>query len=122
MHMRRTATRDVELRGQKIAAGDKVAIWYASGNFDETKFVAPREFDVSRSPNPHLAFGMGGPHFCLGAHLAKLEIRIAYSELLKQYPEIEATGPVDRLRSNFINGPFSLPARLGKRHKQGRSA
>jgi cytochrome P450 len=120
MHMRRTATRDVEVRGQKIAAGDKVAVWYASGNFDETKFVAPREFDISRSPNPHLGFGMGGPHFCLGAHLAKLEIRIAYCELLRRYPEIEATGPVDRLRSNFINGPFSLPARLGNR--KGRSA
>jgi cytochrome P450 len=121
MHMRRTATRDTEVRGQKIAKGDKVAIWYASGNFDEAKFARPHQFNIARSPNPHLAFGMGGPHFCLGAHLAKLEIRIAFSELLRRYPQIEATGPVDRLRSNFINGPFSLPACLGPRHAHGRS-
>ncbi|WP_051242360.1 cytochrome P450 [Azohydromonas australica] len=115
MHMRRTATRDTQIAGQAIAAGDKVAVWYASGNFDESKFDQPYRFDIGRKPNPHMAFGMAGPHFCLGAHLAKLEIRIAYTELLRRYPEIEATGPVDRLRSNFINGPFSLPARLGPR-------
>lgn len=115
MHMRRTATRDAELAGRKIAAGDKVVLWFASGNFDEAKFQHPYRFDIARSPNPHMAFGMGGPHFCLGAHLAKLEIRIAYTELLRRYPDIEATGPVERLRSNFINGPFALPARLGRR-------
>jgi len=115
MHMRRTATRDVELAGTRIAKSDKVAVWFASGNFDESKFAAPYNFDILRSPNPHMAFGMGGPHFCLGSHLAKLEIRIAYSELLRRYPQVQATGPIDRLRSNFINGPFSLPARLGPR-------
>lgn len=114
MYMRRTATRDTEIAGQRIAAGDKVAIWYASGNFDETKFEDPYQFKIERSPNLHMTFGMGGPHFCLGAHLAKLEIRIAYTELLRRYPDIEATGPVERLRSNFINGPFALPARLGR--------
>jgi len=113
MYMRRTATRDTMLANQQISKGDKVATWYASGNFDETKFTQPHTFDVTRMANPHMAFGMGGPHFCLGAHLAKLEIRIAYVELLKRYPEIQATGPVERLRSNFINGPFSLAARLG---------
>lgn len=115
MHMRRTATRDVELAGTRIAKGDKVAVWFASGNFDESKFVAPYNFEITRSPNPHMAFGMGGPHFCLGSHLAKLEIRIAYTELLRRYPAVHATGPIDRLRSNFINGPFSLQARLGPR-------
>jgi len=115
MHMRRTATRDTEIAGQSIAAGDKVALWYASGNFDETKFKEPFRFDIGRKPNPHMGFGMGGPHFCLGAHLARLEIRIAYVELLRRYPEVHATAPVDRLRSNFINGPYSLPARLGPR-------
>ncbi|WP_418320131.1 cytochrome P450 [Piscinibacter sakaiensis] len=116
MHMRRTATRDTEVAGQKIAAGDKVAVWFASGNFDESKFADPYCFDIGRSPNPQMAFGMAGPHFCLGAHLAKLEIRIAYTELLRRYPKVYATGPVDRLRSNFINGPFALPARLGPRN------
>lgn len=115
MHMRRTATRDAEIAGQNIAAGDKVALWYTSGNFDDAKFDEPYRFDIARKANPHMAFGMAGPHFCLGAHLAKLEIRIAYTELLKRYPEIQATGPIDRLRSNFINGPFALPARLGPR-------
>jgi cytochrome P450 len=112
MHMRRTATRDTEVGGQKVKAGDKVVLWFVSGNRDETKFKDPFAFDVRRSPNPHMAFGMGGPHFCLGAHLAKLEIRVAYSELLKRYPKIVASGPVDRLRSNFINGPYALPAKL----------
>jgi cytochrome P450 len=115
VHMRRTATRDAEIAGQKIAAGDKVALWYASGNFDENKFDQPYQFQVARKVNPHMAFGMAGPHFCLGAHLAKLEIRLAYTELLKRYPDVEATGPIDRLRSNFINGLFALPARLGLR-------
>lgn len=115
MHMRRTATRDTELAGQAIAKGDKVALWFNSGNFDETRIAQPYRFWIDRPANPHMAFGMGGPHFCLGAHLAKLEIRIAYTELLRRYPDIVATGPIDRLRSNFINGPFALPARLGRR-------
>ena len=114
MNMRRTATRDTELAGQKIAQGDKVALFYASGNFDELRFEAPWEFRIDRTPNLHMAFGLGGPHFCLGAHLAKLEIRIAYTELLKRYPDIEATGPAQRLRSNFINAPHTLQARLGR--------
>ena len=116
MHMRRTATRDTEIAGQRIARGDKVALWYASGNFDETRIDHPYRFDIARTPNPQMAFGTGGPHFCLGAHLARLEIRIAYSELLRRHPGVEATGPIERLRSTFINGPFALPARLGPRH------
>lgn len=114
MHMRRTATRDTELAGQAIAKGDKVALWFASGNFDGKRIADPYRFWIDRPSNPHMAFGMGGPHFCLGAHLAKLEIRIAYTELLRRYPDTVATGPIDRLRSNFINGPFALQARLGR--------
>jgi cytochrome P450 len=114
MNMCRTATRDTEIAGQAIAKGDKVALFYASGNFDERRINNPYQFDIRRTPNLHMAFGMGGPHFCLGAHLAKLEIRIAYTELLRRYPDIEATAPAARLRSNFINAPYALPARLGR--------
>ena len=116
MNMRRTATCDTEIAGQMIAKGDKVALFYASGNFDERRIEDPYQFKIKRTPNLHMAFGMGGPHFCLGAHLAKLEIRIAYSELLRRFPEIEAIGPAARLRSNFINAPYTLPARLGRTH------
>lgn len=116
INMRRTATQDTEIAGQKIAKGDKVAIFFASGNFDETRIEDPYRFNIQRSPSLNMAFGMGGPHFCLGAHLAKLEIRIAYTELLRRYPDIEATGPAARLRSNFINAPYALPARLGRAH------
>lgn len=109
MHMRRTATRDASIAGQPVRAGDKVAIWFMSGNRDAAKFANPYEFDVTRKPNLHMAFGMGGAHFCLGAHLARMEIRIALVELLRRYPTIRATGPAMRLRSNFINGPYELP-------------
>jgi cytochrome P450 len=109
MHMRRTATRDTRIAGQDIKAGDKVSIWFASGNRDATKFPQPYRFDISRSPNLHMGFGMAGAHFCLGAHLARLELRIALTELLRRFPNIQATGPGNRLRSNFINGPYELP-------------
>jgi cytochrome P450 len=109
MHMRRTATRDTRIAGQDIKAGDKVAIWFASGNRDASKFPQPYRFDISRAPNLHMGFGMAGAHFCLGAHLARLELRIALTELLRRFPNIQATGPGNRLRSNFINGPYELP-------------
>lgn len=112
MHMRRTATRDTEIAGQKINAGDKVAIWFVSGNRDAAKFPHPYRFDITRTPNLHMGFGMGGAHFCLGAHLARLELRVALVELLRRYPTIRATGPAARLRSNFINGPYELPVTL----------
>jgi cytochrome P450 len=110
-HFRRTATRTHEVHGQTIDAGDKVAIWYASGNFDETQFPEPRRFDLSRAPNRHLTFGLGGPHYCLGAHLAKLEVRIWLEEMLPYLDRIEPAGPADRLRSNFFNGVKRLPVR-----------
>ncbi len=106
---RRTATRDVEMHGQTIAEGDKVTIWYSSANFDETMFVDPMKFDVARTPNQHLSFGGGGPHHCLGASLARMEIRVMFDEILKRLPDIRQTGPADRLRSNFIHGIKHLP-------------
>jgi cholest-4-en-3-one 26-monooxygenase len=104
MYMRRTAPEDFELRGQKIRAGDKIALWYISANRDEDVFDDPHRFDITRSPNEYVAFGGGGPHFCLGANLAKLEIRVMFEELLDRLPDIEPAGDVQRLRSNFING------------------
>ena len=112
MSFRRTATHDTELAGQPIAEGDKVVIWYISANRDESVFEEPFRFDVGRSPNDHITFGGGGPHFCLGSHLAKLEIRIMFEELLRRLPDMELDGPVRRLRSNFINGLKHMPVRF----------
>jgi cholest-4-en-3-one 26-monooxygenase len=109
MYFRRTATRDVELAGQQIREGDKVTMWHISGNRDETVFTDPYRFDVRRTPNDHIAFGGGGPHFCLGANLARLEIKVMFEELLQRLPDIELDGPVARLRSNFINGIKRMP-------------
>jgi cholest-4-en-3-one 26-monooxygenase len=109
MYFRRTATKDVEIRGQRIAAGDKVALYYPSGNRDEEIFERADVFDIGRSPNPHMAFGGGGPHFCLGASLARLEIRVMFEELLRRLPDLQLAGEVQRLRSNFINGVKHMP-------------
>ena len=111
-HFRRTATRDVELHGETVRAGDKVVLWFVSGNRDETHFPDPFRFDAGRSPNKHLAFGLGGPHFCLGSHLARLELRVWLEEMLPWLPRIELAGPPGRLRSNFFHGIKSLPVRL----------
>ena len=109
---RRTATRDTELGGQAIAEGDKVVVFYASANRDESVFTAPQEFDVSRDPNPHVGFGGGGPHFCLGRHLAALELRVLLQALSERMPDIELDGEVSRLRSNFLNGIKHMPVRF----------
>ncbi|GLZ05414.1 steroid C26-monooxygenase [Actinomadura sp. NBRC 104412] len=109
---RRTATQDVELGGQRIAAGDKVVVFYASANRDERVFEDPFTFDVGRDPNPHLGFGGGGPHFCLGAHLARLELSVLFETLLDTMPNIQLSGNVRRLRSSFINGIKGMPVRL----------
>jgi len=111
MEFRRTATRDVELHGQKIATGDKVILFYASANRDEAVFADPEHFDIGRDPNPHIAFGGGGPHFCLGTHLARLELRLLFETLLDRVPDLELAGPVRRLRSNFINGIKEMAVR-----------
>ena len=108
-YMRRTTTRDVELGGVKMAAGDKVTLWYGSANRDETKFADPWRFDVRRHPNPHVGFGGGGAHFCLGANLARREITVAFEELHRQLPDLIATEEPDRLHSAFIHGIKRLP-------------
>ncbi len=113
MYFRRTAMRDLELGGQQIRAGDKISLWYVSANRDEAVFDAPGVFDIARDPNPHIAFGGGGPHFCLGAQLARLEIRVLFEELARRAPGATRTGAPDRLRSNFIGGIKHLPVRLG---------
>jgi cholest-4-en-3-one 26-monooxygenase len=114
MYMRRTAQQDVTLRGETIHAGDKVALWYIAANHDPAAFEDPHRFDVRRSPNEYLAFGGGGPHFCLGSHLAKLEITVLFEEVLAGLPAVELTGPVERLRSNFINGIKHMPVAVAK--------
>jgi methyl-branched lipid omega-hydroxylase len=109
VYMRRTLTQDVELSGTKMAAGDKVTLWYNSANRDESKFVNPWAFDLSRNPNPHVGFGGGGAHFCLGANLARREIRVAFDELRREIPDIAAMGEPARLLSQFIHGIKTLP-------------
>jgi len=108
-YMRRTLTRDTELRGVKLAAGDKVTLWYGSANRDEAKFDDPWTFDVRRHPNPHVGFGGGGAHFCLGANLARREITVAFEELYRQVPDLAVTEEPDRLQSAFIHGIKRLP-------------
>ncbi len=112
IYFRRTLARDVVVGGQQLREGDKVAMYYPSGNRDEAIFEGGQVFDVARSPNPHMAFGGGGPHFCLGGSLARLEIRCMFQELLTRLPDIELNGPVQRLRSNFINGIKHMPVRF----------
>ncbi|MDG2333212.1 MAG: cytochrome P450 [Myxococcota bacterium] len=109
--MRRTATRDTEIGGQKIAENDKVVMFYPSANRDPEIFDRPDVFDIQRDPNVHLAFGWG-PHFCLGANLARAEIRTIFAELLTRLPDIEVCGPVRRLRSSTVNSIKSMPVRF----------
>ena len=112
MHFRRTLTRDVELRGKSLKAGDKVVLWFASADFDETHFDQPREFRADRTPNDHVAFGLHSPHLCLGAHLARLELRVLFEELARRWESVELIAPPERLRSNFISGMKTLPLRV----------
>jgi cholest-4-en-3-one 26-monooxygenase len=109
MNFRRTAMADTELSGTKIAAGDKVVFFHASANRDEDVFVDPDTFDIGRDPNPHIAFGGGGPHFCLGTNLARMEIRVMFEHLLDRMPDIRLDGEVQRLQSRFINGVKHIP-------------
>ncbi|MYF05971.1 MAG: cytochrome P450, partial [Holophagales bacterium] len=102
-HFRLTATEDVEMRGEVVRAGDKVAMWYTSANRDEDVFEDPYRFDVGRKPNRHLTFGIG-PHFCLGAYLARLEIKIALEELRPHLGRLELVSEPERLRSHVFNG------------------
>lgn len=107
--MRRTATRDTEVAGTPIAEGDKVVMWYRSGNFDEDVFDDPYRFDVARRPNDHLTFGAGGPHYCLGANLARVEIAVMLATLYGRLPDLEVTGPPVRMRAVSSQGVKHLP-------------
>jgi methyl-branched lipid omega-hydroxylase len=112
IHFRRTATRDTEIRGQKIRAGEKVVLWYNSGNRDADVFRDPFRFDVLRQPNEHVGFGGPGPHFCLGAHLARREITVLFRELFRRLPDLEVTGTPQRLYSFFIHGIKHMDCRF----------
>jgi cytochrome P450 len=112
LHFRRTATREVELGGLTMKPGDKIVIWYVSANFDEQVFEDPLRFDVGRRPNPHVTFGGGGPHFCLGAHLAKLEVQVMFEALVERVADMELTGSPERMRTNFTNALKRMPVRV----------
>jgi len=107
--MRRTLTRDHELSGHRFREGDKVILYYGSANRDEAVFDDPDRFDVRRTPNPHVGFGGPGPHFCLGAHLARRELAVMLRELYTRIPDLDLAGEPVQLRSSFINGIKSLP-------------
>ena len=111
--MRRTATRDGEVNGHRFREGDKFLLLYAAANRDPAVFRDPEVLDLARDPNPHVGFGSRGPHFCLGAHLARRELAVTFRALFDQVPDLEVTGEPDRLRSSFVNGVKRLPARLG---------
>ena len=111
-HFRRTATSDQELHGRTIREGDKVVLWWVGADYDERKFADPYRFDLTRDPNDHVAFGRNGPHLCLGAWLARMEIRITLQELLARTTDIEVVHESDRLRSNLISGTKHLTVRV----------
>ena len=112
MYFRRNVTKDLDYKGHHIAAGDKVSLWYISANRDEEVFADPYSFDIHRNPNPHVAFGGGGPHHCIGTHLARMEMKVLFEEFVKRAPRIEQLAEPSRLRSNFINGIKHLPIRV----------
>jgi cytochrome P450 len=110
--MRRTATEDGEVNGHRFSAGDKFLLFYAAANRDPELFADPHVLDLTRDPNPHVGFGGHGPHFCLGAHLARRELAVTFRQLFEQLPDLEITGEPARLRSSFVNGLKRLPGRL----------
>jgi len=112
-YMRRTATGDTALGGKQMKAGDKVVVYYTSANRDEAVFADPQRFDIRRAPNSHLSFGIG-LHFCLGAHVARLQARVFFEELLSGFSTIELSDRPARVRSNLTNGYRRMPVRLGR--------
>ena len=110
-HFKRTVMEDVEIRGQKIKKGDRVVMFYGAANRDEDVFADPDAFDVGRDPNPHVAFGAGGPHLCLGMHVARVELAVMLREILTRMPRLEPDGPAERMHSSFIAGIHAMPVR-----------
>ena len=115
IHFRRTAVTHTQIAGVDIAAGDKVLVFFNSANRDEAVFDDPHSFEIRRAPNPHLTFGGGGPHFCLGAHLARLEIRILFEQLFQRLPDIVVSGTPSYMHSMFFNGVIALPCEFTPR-------
>ncbi len=111
-HFRRTATKDVEFNGVEIKKGQKIVPWFASGNRDDSVFENPNQFDVTRNPNEHMAFGRGGPHMCLGNALARIELRVMFEDLVSRVDKVERAGDVDFLRSNFVHGIKRMPVKV----------
>jgi cytochrome P450 len=111
IHFRRTATQDAELRGAHVRAGDKVVVFYPAANRDPEVFDDPDRFDIARKPNTHLTFGIG-PHFCLGNAVGRMQMRVMFEEVLTRMRDLRLDGPVERLRSNFINGIKHMPVRF----------
>jgi cytochrome P450 len=114
MTFRRTATRDTEIAGQAVGAGEKVVMFYPSANRDETAFEHPNEFDVAREPNRHVGFGGGGPHFCMGASLARMQLKAIFTELLGRHPDLEVGQPT-YVVGNFVNGIAKMPFATGRK-------
>jgi cytochrome P450 len=118
IHFVRTANQDYPLRGQTIRKGDSVALFYASANRDEEVFEDPVRFRIERSPNPHLGFGIG-EHFCLGSHLARMDLRVFFRQLVERVESIELAGPVELLHASFVGGPKRMPVRYRIRPLEG---
>jgi len=109
LHFKRTVMAETEIRGQEFKDGDEIVMWYISANRDEEVFDDPFAFDVTRDPNPQIAFGGGGNHFCLGANLARMELKLIFQEVARRMPDMQLAGEPDRLRSNFIGGIKHMP-------------
>jgi cholest-4-en-3-one 26-monooxygenase len=111
--LQRTATEDIELAGQLVREGERVALYFPSANFDDEVFDEPRRFDIGRSPNPHVTFGAGGSHFCIGANLSRLELKVMFDVLADELADTKLLGPPSRLRSSWLNGIKHLPVTYG---------
>jgi cytochrome P450 len=110
-HFKRTVMEDTIIRGQSIKAGERVVMFYGSANRDEDVFKNPNTFDITRDPNPHVAFGAGGPHLCLGMHVARVELAVMFKELFTLMPNIRSDGEFERMHSSFIAGIHSMPVK-----------
>jgi cytochrome P450 len=110
-HFKRTVMEDTIIRGQAIKAGERVVMFYGSANRDEDVFANPNTFDITRDPNPHVAFGAGGPHLCLGMHVARVELAVMFKELLSRMPLVQPDGAIERMHSSFIAGIHSMPVK-----------